>query len=118
MMERGCWLFGAFFDPTDFFEQSGLHFRGLAFPSRDATYVGRIDSQLPCDPAVDASIEAQSIQLGIFAIIHVMIRDPLFWSAWARRPIRTGPRNRELHHFGVITPALLSIAPATHAVKE
>lgn len=108
---------GAFFDPADLFQQRGLHFRGLAFPSRDTANVGRVDSQLSSDPAVDASIEAESIESRIFAIIHVMIRDPLSWSAW-RDARHTEPSNRGAQFFWGVTPVLLSIASVLQPVKE
>lgn len=55
---RDCWLFGAFFDPAYLFQQRGLDFCGSAFPPRDSADVGRVNSQLLGDPAINATIQA------------------------------------------------------------
>lgn len=55
---RDCWLFDAFFDPAYLFQQRGLDFCGSAFPPRDSADVGRVNSQVLGDSAVNATIQA------------------------------------------------------------
>src|SRR6185437_6779721 len=68
--EWGCaHLFGTFFDTANLFEQSVLHLGRLSFAARNPADVRRIDAQLSGDTAVDATVKAESIQLGIFGMI-------------------------------------------------